>query len=277
MQDLADTHQWLGQTGDSWANEWRRTDRSFGGLTDRLLERSREFSFEKVLDIGCGAGELSLALARGRPETRVLGLDISPQLIDAALGRGGHLSNVSFECGDASIWPGSPDFAADFLVSRHGVMFFSDSVSAFANLASRASDGASLMFSCFRSPADNPFFSEVTGLLPPPSEKPNPLAPGPFAFADSNRVEKILAEAGWRDIAFEPYDFAMIAGAGPDPIEEALAYYTHIGPAAAAAREMDADQREELFNSLRKVAQKHCVGSIVALQAATWIVTARKA
>ena len=58
-------HEWQGKTGRTWATEWQRTDRSFGGLTERLLARSREFACDNALDIGCGAGELSLALARG--------------------------------------------------------------------------------------------------------------------------------------------------------------------------------------------------------------------
>lgn len=273
---MADTHDWEGRVGEVWANEWRRTDRSFGGLTDRLLERSRDFSFESVLDVGCGAGELSLALARGRPSIEVLGLDISSQLIGAANGRGGHLNNVSFELGDASVWQGRTDFSPDLLISRHGVMFFSDPVRAFSNLAQQAAPNASLMFSCFRSPSDNPFFSEVTKLLGAPSQMPDPIAPGPFAFADKPRVQGILSDAGWTDISFEPFDFAMIAGAGPNPIDEALAYYSHIGPAAIALREMSVVEREGLLGRLKKLAESHCNSGVVALEAAAWIVSARK-
>src|SRR5690606_36416796 len=76
--------EWQGQTGQSWASEWRRTDRSFGMLTERLLQRSRDFGFSSALDIGCGAGELALAIGRGRPHCQVTGLDISPQLIEVA-------------------------------------------------------------------------------------------------------------------------------------------------------------------------------------------------
>ena len=76
--------EWLGQTGRSWAEQWRRTDRSFSVLTERLLRRTREFAFGSALDIGCGAGELSLAIGRGRPHCRVIGVDISPRMVDLA-------------------------------------------------------------------------------------------------------------------------------------------------------------------------------------------------
>ena len=62
-----EVRDWQGRTGESWAAEWKRTDRSFGGLTERLLARTREFPLRDVVDIGCGAGELSVAVARGRP------------------------------------------------------------------------------------------------------------------------------------------------------------------------------------------------------------------
>ena len=93
--------EWQGRTGQSWADEWRRTDRSFGMLTERLLQRTREFRFNEVVDVGCGAGELSLAVARGRPGVQVTGVDVSPPLVAAARERGENLANVAFEVADA--------------------------------------------------------------------------------------------------------------------------------------------------------------------------------
>ncbi len=81
---MSKPNDWEGRTGKGWAAEWRRTDRSWGGLTDQLLRHTRDFTFSTVLDIGCGAGELSLAIARGRPNASVLGVDISPELIEVA-------------------------------------------------------------------------------------------------------------------------------------------------------------------------------------------------
>ena len=63
-----EVRDWSGSTGESWAAEWQRTDRSFGGVTERLLARTRGLDFRRAVDIGCGAGELSLALARSRDE-----------------------------------------------------------------------------------------------------------------------------------------------------------------------------------------------------------------
>jgi SAM-dependent methyltransferase len=273
---MTDASEWQGRTGASWAAEWRRTDRSFAPLTERLLARSREFAFDAVLDVGCGAGELSLALARGRPQCRVIGIDISPHLVGVASERGANLDNAEFEVADAAAWQPPRGFAPELLVSRHGVMFFDDPVGAFEHLAEIAAPGAGLMFSCFRAPAENPFFTEVGKLLPDAGPPADPRAPGPFAFADRGHVEDLLGRAGWCEIAFEPFDLAMITGAGVDPVEDALGYFARIGPAARAASEMEPDEREALFHGIRAVAARHVHHGVVALRAATWIVTARR-
>src|SRR6186713_2277081 len=273
---MTDASEWQGRVGANWAEQWRRTDRSFAPLTERLLQRSREFAFGAALDVGCGAGELSLALARGRPQCRVVGVDISPHLADTARERGANLANVSFEVGDAATWTPQPGFTPDLLVSRHGVMFFDDPRVAFAHLAEIAAPGAALMFSCFRQPAENPFFTEVTRLLPEAPPPADPHAPGPFAFADPAHVEAILADAGWQGVVFDPFDLAMVVGAGADPVEDAVAYFSTIGPAARAVADLPPDKAERLFDGVRNLARRHSLDGMVALRAGTWIVTAHK-
>lgn len=273
---MTDASEWQGRTGESWAAEWRRTDRSFSLLTEHLLAATRQFRFKQVLDVGCGAGELSLAIARGRPEVSVTGIDISPQLIDAANCRAGHLTNIAFEVGDAAHWTSAAEKRPDLLVSRHGVMFFDDPVAAFTHLAGQAEEGAGLLFSCFRERVFNPFFTEVTRLLPQAPDPGPAYAPGPFAFADIERVQRILTKAGWADIAAKPLDLPMIAGAGEDPVEDAIGYFLRIGPAARAASELDPEARDRFVTRLREMLSRHSFGGIVSLPAAMWIVTARK-
>src|SRR5690606_24970017 len=136
-------------------------DRSFAGLTERLLQRCRDFAFESALDIGCGAGELTLAIARGWPECRITGVDISPQLVAVAQERGANRPNAAFVAADAATWRPETPWAPQLLVSRHGVMFFPDPMLAFAHLHQVAAPGAGLLFSCFRAWNENPAFTEV--------------------------------------------------------------------------------------------------------------------
>ncbi len=272
-------NEWQDKVGKAWAENFSRTDRALSGLTQHLLERLAPMPGETIVDIGCGAGELSLALARGRPTATITGVDISADLVDAARQRGQNLRNASFLLADAAVW--RPDGAPlDLLVSRHGVMFFPDPVMAFANLLGGAAKGANLLFSCFRDPAANPWATEPMRLMEiPPSA--DPLAPGPFAFADDERVRSILTKAGWRDIVIDPVDFAFVMGMGDDPVAEALQFVSRIGPAATALRGMDAVTRENALGRLQGWFARHRSGSgqqggIVAFPAAGWLVSARK-
>lgn len=270
MTTIAD---WQAAVGRNWARSWQLTDRSFSGLTAQLLERIGREPGERVLDIGCGAGELALAVARARPRAQVVGLDVSGDLIDAARERAGADSGqVRFELGDASNWS-DPQFTPDLLISRHGVMFFDDPLAAFAHLRAAATPDARLVFSCFRSPRENPWASGIAELLGLPAG--DPLAPGPFAFADPQHVEAILAKAGWGEIDLAPADFAYIAGRGADPVEDAIAFVSRIGPAALALRQLEGAARDAALARLRDWFAGHRSGDLVALSAAAWIVTAK--
>ncbi|MGN3973979.1 class I SAM-dependent methyltransferase [Tsuneonella sp. SYSU-LHT278] len=272
---MTDRRDWEGRTGRKWAEEWRRTDRSFAEVTQRLLDNARRGPVTRALDVGCGAGELSLALAREHGDARILGIDVSRQLIEVARERGAHLPNARFDVADAATWR-DREGSQDLVISRHGVMFFPDPVAAFAHLRAQAAPGARLLFSCFRERSENPWASRIAELLPPGKVQPTePGAPGPFAFSERAYVEAILVGANWRDIAFEKVDYAYVAGVGGDPVGDALTYFLAIGPAAAAAAELDPDERRVFADRLEAFLAEYRDGSIVAMPAAAWVVSAR--
>ena len=270
--------EWTGKVGGSWAGEWQRTDRSFGVLTARLLDAARGEGFAQALDVGCGAGEIAVALAAGDPSARVIGVDISQDLLSVARQRGDELPNLRFEHGDAARWDAGEGERPDLIVSRHGVMFFDEPVAAFAHIAAQALPGARLAFSCFRERQDNGWVAELAGALPPGEGAPgDPDAPGPFAFGRRDRVAAILGDAGWQDIEFSAVDYPMIAGAGERgaAVDDALSYFLRIGPAARALAALDGGDRDRALAKLRAMLERHLAHGTVALPAAAWIVTAR--
>jgi SAM-dependent methyltransferase len=162
----------------------------------------------------------------------------------------------------------------DAVFSRFGVMFFADPVAAFANLRTALRPGGRLTFLCWRKPADNPClmapYRAAVDLFPVPPEKTDPLAPGPFAFADPERVEDILGRAGFAAVALTPHD-QPIGGHTPD---RALHLALHIGPLARLLREQPS-VTAQVTEAVRNVLAAHTRPDGVYLGSGTWVVTAR--
>jgi SAM-dependent methyltransferase len=135
---------------------------------------------------------------------RVLGVDISRQLVKEArrLLDAEGVRNARVEEADAQTFPfEQEDF--DLVFSRFGIMFFEDPDAAFGNLRSALRPGGGLSFVYWLSPKENLFMVIPLAAagkhvaLPEPGE---PDAPGPFAFADLERVRGILSRSGFGEI-----------------------------------------------------------------------------
>lgn len=265
--------EWQGSTGDAWAEEWRRTDRTLAPLNPALLARILPLAPAAILDVGCGAGATSLALADALPEARITGLDLSEALVAAARARSEGRPNLAFASGDASRWRPADGAGFDLVVSRHGIMFFEDPVAAFAHLRGLV---PRLLFSCFRSAAENEWMQALMPLIarhaPAMLAAPEP-AQGPFAFADPARIEAILTKAGFAAPRIEPVDFDFQVGAGDDPVAEAVAYFRRIGPMARLRATLGEEKAGAFLADIEAVATAARTADKVSFRAAAWIVS----
>ena len=273
-----DAAAWVGPVGDVWAQEWRRTDRSFAGLSSHLnhaIAQALPQSGARVADIGCGAGGTAIATASLGDNVEVTGFDLSESLIAIAGERAAALPNCRFVAGpvETTIGACAP---FDLVISRHGVMFFDNPVAGLAAIRAATAPGASMIFSCFRAAALNGWASEVTAAIAsdrPPA--PAGYEPGPFAFADAAFTRSLLDQAGWTDMEERAVDFAYRAGEGYDPVTDAVDYFGRIGPAARILKDSPADRRPAILNALCDVCEAHRTGDAVNFAAAAWIWTAR--
>ena len=269
--------EWQGATGEAWAEEWRRTDRTLAPVNEALLARALPFDGRRILDVGCGAGATSFALADAIPQADVTGLDLSDALVAAAQARAEGRPNVRFVQGDASSWAPDDNSPFDLIVSRHGVMFFNDPVAAFTHLHGLAPRGR-LLFSCFRAQVENEWMAAMRGIIErhaPDALAVPPPAAGPFAFAEPERVENIMRSAGFAPPLLEPFDFDLRVGAGDDPVADALAYFRRIGPMARLAAAMEEDAKAAFLADLAKVVAGHRRHDGIVFRAAAWIVSSR--
>ncbi len=275
---MTTAYDWTGRIGDVWAEEWRRTDRSFANLTPHLnaaILAAATPQTGRIIDIGCGAGATSLAAAQALPTAHVTGIDLSSTLIEIAKHRAKTQTNATFECAD--ITAAAPNYAPiDLYVSRHGVMFFADPIAAFAIFAEAAAPAAALVFSCFADRAANRWATEIVTATGGDADAPASTMPGPFAFADPSHVAAILQKSGWYVASPQRVDFAYRAGEGADPVADAVDYFRRIGPAASAIRDAAPEERERHIARLTQVCDRYRSGDTVEFPAAAWIWTARK-
>jgi SAM-dependent methyltransferase len=264
---------WQGRVGDVWADEWQRTDRSLAAIADALNAAILAVAPEQgaALDVGCGAGSTALALAAQRPGLAITGLDLSPALVEVARRRGAGIGNLRFDVGDAQ---GLGARGVDLLFSRHGVMFFADPVAGFAALREAVVPGGRLVFSCFAPRAENQWSVVVDAAVGNDPAPPAGYAPGPYGLADADFTGAVLRQAGWVDAVPQRVAFRYVAGAGPDPIEDALGFLSRIGSAARTLAEATPERREALRASLRDALTDHVRDDVVAFDGAAWIWTA---
>jgi SAM-dependent methyltransferase len=266
--------RWNDFSGRTWAELSDLLDRQIADAGRLAMEALAPRPGERLLDVGCGCGQTTLELAsRVGPAGAVVGLDISRPMLEVARSRAAAagLKHLEFIEGDAQTYPlEQAAFTAVF--SRFGVMFFEDPVAAFRNLRRALVRGGRLAFLCWRAPELNPVMTlplaaarQHFTALPPPV----PGAPGPFAFADADRVRGVLEQAGFSEIAMTPHD-AEMGGHAP---EDALTLALRVGPLPSLLRtypEVTPQVRESV-----RAALASCVrDGAVWMASATWVVTA---
>jgi SAM-dependent methyltransferase len=267
---------WNEKAASTWTEFQTRIDSVFTPLTALALQAAAPAVGERVIDIGCGCGATVLELARlVGPEGHVLGVDVSEPMAARAMQRVAEagLTQARIEVSDASIRD-MTGTGADLLFSRFGVMFFADPVAAFANLRTAMRSDGRLLFACWRPLADNSWFHvplDAARDLLPPQPPADPIAPGPFAFADADRVRAILTQAGWRDADAVRHDVPMHLG----PLTEAIPFATRVGALARLLAEAAPDVRQAAEAAVAAALRARDTPEGVILGGSIWLVSAR--
>ncbi|WP_175760369.1 class I SAM-dependent methyltransferase [Burkholderia anthina] len=265
---------WNGPSGLAWVDARTSLDRMFEPFETLLADAAAALSARSVLDVGCGTGAVTRAIARRLgAHARCTGIDISARMIAAAQDRAEREGiRAAFMCADAQTHAFARD-RFDLIVSRFGVMFFDDPVRAFANLHRATHANAQLRFIAWRSAAENPFMTtaeRVAAPLLPNLPARQPGGPGQFAFGDRQRIASVLSDSGWTDVEIEPLD---IACALPEPALHD--YIARLGPVGLALQQVDDATRRRVVDTVRAAFERYVHGADVRFDAACWLVTAR--
>ena len=109
--------------------------------------------------------------------------------------------------------------------------------------------------------------------MQPATEPPDPHAPGPFAFADPERVRGILESAGFSDVSIAPHQAEIRFGEAPS-LEASVRQLAEIGPVGRLLADVDADTREEVFTAMEEALAPYYRDGSLWMPGAIWFVTA---
>jgi ubiquinone/menaquinone biosynthesis C-methylase UbiE len=267
---------WNGPGGRHWTDRQQLQDIILAPVSEVLIDRAAVKAGETAIDVGCGCGATSFDLLKQVGTAgRVTGVDISEPMLGRARELAPAGAPVEFVLADATVYPFEPA-STDVLFSRFGVMFFAQPSETFANMRKALRPNGRLAFACWRTPRDNPWMmlglQEAYKYVPKlPEMKQDD--PGPFSFANEERVRRILGEAGFTDIGMERADLSLDIATGRG-LEAAIETVLTIGPTSRALENQPVDKIEATTQSIRTALAAHQQGETVPLGGSIWVVTA---
>jgi SAM-dependent methyltransferase len=234
---------------------------------------------ERVLEIGCGTGALTLPVAAAvGEEGRVVAVDISEPMLGLARQRVAErgLHNVALLLGDAQVF--AFELAAfDLATSRMGVMFFADPTTAFRNIKGALKPGGRLVFACWAPLAENRHwlisYDVALRHLGPPAPAPA-HEPSPLAFADPDYIRGVLASAGFAEIAVERAHPTIVCGSPEEEARQALM----MGPTARLIEQKKPDDatRQTIAREIEASFAAEARSGPIRLPATIFLVSARR-
>lgn len=251
---------------DFYDAELRRHNRHFRSAA-RVGRRDR------VLDIGCGAGQSAREAARMAAEGDVVGVDTSAEMLEVARRRcaDAGLRNIVFEQGDAQSHT-FPTAGFDLCISRFGVMFFADPATAFANIGRAMRPGARLVWMVWQSQEHNEWSTAIRRSLALEIEVPVG-AVNPFSLGDPAIAAELLGLAGFASIAFTEVREPVFYGPDVDAAFDALTGLYLVKGALARLNE----PHDKALQRLRGLLEAHMTAGGVFFDSRAWIITAHRA
>ncbi len=267
-------HAWDGANGIFWSDRADRFDEGMATYHPELLDAAGIADDSAVLDIGCGAGQVTRDAARIAHRGSALGVDLSSPLLTLARTRAAAeaVGNVSFVQADAQ----AHDFGEsrfDTAVSRHGTMFFGNPPKAFANIARALRPGGRFVQLVWQPLDRNEGIRTIRTISAGGHDRPVPPpdSPNPFSLSDPARVHQLLGDADFVDIEMTALHAPMFYGRDVDDAFDFIA-----AQSAAAFAELDDRSRSRALETLRANIADHLTDEGVFYDSAHWLIQAQR-
>ena len=169
---------------EQWAAYWPKRERLTETVSPYLLEIAGARPGQRVIDVGCGGGPLTLALAQlVAPDGEAVGIDISSPLLELARRRAeqARVHNARFVQMDVQT-TSTREEPFDLAVSQFGVMFFDEPTAAFGAIRGLLAAAGASSFACWQDVERNPWHvryrpSAVAPAAADPSAREEPGRP----------------------------------------------------------------------------------------------------
>lgn len=269
---------WRGSMGAVWARHLARFESMLQHSTEAAVAHAAPQPGERILDIGCGGGPTTIALARAvGPRGRVTGVDICPVLASHASQRlvdEGVENAQVIEADAAALDPGLGEF--DCLFSRFGVMFFEDLAGALSGLRQRLRPGGRVRFMVWAPPKRNPWIADLMQVAARHIQVPTPdlSRPGMFGCADQTHVAVSFMQAGFSHVHFDEWEGTQwVAGRGTD-VDAALEFVLEATPIGDLAADYPDDVKAQLGADLRAFLETHATDAGIPRPGTAWLIHA---
>ena len=269
---------WNKGIGQKWVKEDDAMNERFAILTKEFFARANINKNDKILDIGCGGGITSFEASKlvGK-DGYVLGADISEILLDLAKKKFSNIENLEFKYCDVQNYNFEKNFF-NKVISRFGVMFFKNPITAFKNIYNSIQNGGSLHFVCWTNVLENEFFTAAANIIIKHLNKEFPQvtrAPGPFAFSEKKYVKQILNASGFKNIKVDKI-YTSISTYDDSKKDGELLFNIGLAGRLLAEENLSEEELSEIKNKIIEMSQNRQIGGKIKYKACLNFVSASK-
>ena len=260
MENIDQKSYWDNTASHKWIKEYDSIKFRLKEVTEHFFKFLPKLDNLKILDVGCGTGETLSYLSRILDKnSKITAIDISQSMIEFAQDKLSAQSNFhqyDFIVDDAQTYTFNKNYY-DLLISRFGMMFFSNPLLAFKNLYSSLKKGGEIFFCTWSGIKENDFFgiplitlSNFLNISIPNFDD----QPGPMSLSKPSLIKSLLKNSGFIDTKVVTKKVNLV---GLENIDQQLFILLNIGPAGRLFKEYKLDQNKKKISILKEQLKKN--------------------